>query len=101
MAARFTVYPGRAQAEAITASLEGRIEIGQSIADAARADAPVLTGDFRDGISLDIQGDRVFVSDNDEDAIFKEYGTVDTPPAASLTNAARAHGKYSGWEPRR
>lgn len=101
MTARFTVYSGRAQAEAITASLEGRIDIGQSIADTARVSAPVLDGDFRDGITLDIQGERVFVADVDPDAIFKEYGTVDTPPAASMTTAARSHGKYSGWEPRR
>lgn len=100
MTARFTVYPGQAQAEAISASFEGRVEIGQSVADGARSDAPVLTGEFRDGIALDIQGERVFVVDNDETAIFKEYGTVDTPPAASLTNSARSHGEYSGWEPR-
>ncbi|ORJ92577.1 hypothetical protein A6F55_23720 [Prescottella equi] len=100
MPTRFVVYPGAAKAEAIEASFDDRLDIGMQIADGARADAPVLTGDYRDGITVEADGDRVFVIDDDEDSIYKEYGTVDTPPHAVLTNNAARFGEYSGWEPR-
>ncbi|MDF3308714.1 HK97 gp10 family phage protein [Rhodococcus sp. T2V] len=100
MAARLRVYPGPLRGEAFEASFDGRLDIGQTIADEAQADAPVLTGDYRDGISVEAVGSRVFVVDDDEDAVFKEYGTVDTPPHAALTNAASRYGDYQGWRPR-
>ncbi|QSE94196.1 HK97 gp10 family phage protein [Rhodococcus pseudokoreensis] len=100
MVARLTIYDGRARAETFEISFEDRLEIGWTIADESRADAPVLTGDYRDGITVETDGQRVFVADTDEDAVFKEYGTVDTPPHAVLTNKARRYGDYRGWEPK-
>lgn len=100
MVARVTVYPDRARAQARAISLDARIDIANQAAQDARASAPVLTGDYRDGISVEVSGDRVLLVDNDPDAVFKEYGTADTPPHAALTNSARQHGKYSGWRPR-
>ncbi|MFC9786434.1 HK97 gp10 family phage protein [Rhodococcus sp. NPDC127528] len=100
MPTRVTVYPGRARSEARAISTDQRIDIANEAALEARATAPVLTGEYRDGISVEVDGDRVFLVDNDEDAVFKEYGTVDTPPHAVLTTAASEHGRYSGWRPR-
>ncbi|NHP18107.1 HK97 gp10 family phage protein [Rhodococcus sp. IC4_135] len=100
MSARITPYPGQLRGEAFAESFDDRLDIAMSIAQEARADAPVLTGDYRDGITVDTDGERVFVLDEDEDAIFKEYGTIDTPPHAVVTNAASRHGEYSGWRPR-
>lgn len=100
MASRLTVYGDRARGEARALSLDGRIDIANQAANDARSAAPVYTGAYRDGISVEVQGDRVFLVDNDPDAIFKEYGTVDTPAHASMTDAARQHGRYSGWQPR-
>lgn len=97
---RVTVYPERVRAQAQTVSLDRRIDIANEAAAQARADAPVLTGEYRDGISVEVVGERVFLVDNDEESIFKEYGTLDTPPHAVLTNAASQHGRYSGWRPR-
>lgn len=82
------------------ASFDQRRDIGQSIVDEAQADAPVLTGDYRNSMALEVEGLRVFAVDNDEEAVYKEYGTVDTPPHAALTNAAVRYGEYSGWEPK-
>ncbi|CCW14605.1 hypothetical protein [Rhodococcus aetherivorans] len=100
MAARITIYHERARREARELSLDGRIDIAQQAANDARSSAPVYTGAYRDGIGVSVEGDRVFVVDEDPDAIFKEYGTVDTPAHAALTDAVRPHGKYTGWQPR-
>ncbi|MGW0043475.1 HK97 gp10 family phage protein [Rhodococcus sp. NPDC003348] len=100
MSARVTVYHDRARAEARAISFDDRVDIANEAAQAARATAPVLTGEYRDGIAVEVDGDRVLLVDNDEDAVFKEYGTVDTPPHAVMTNAASQHGRYSGWRPR-
>lgn len=97
---RVTVFDDQARREARRISLDDRVEIARQAASDARASAPVYTGEYRDGIDVSVQGDRVFIVDDDEEAIFKEYGTSDTPAHAALTDAARQHGRYSGWKPR-
>lgn len=99
MAARLTLLPTLA-AEVRAESVQGREEIAAEIAALARSDAPVLTGAYRGGITVRTYGERVLVVDDDDEAVYKEYGTIDTPAHASLTDAARAYGRYSGWEPR-
>ena len=95
--ARLTVRPGQTMAEAIEASVDARIEIANQIADEFRSAAPVESGAYESGVGVETKGDRVLVVNDDPDGIYKEYGTVDTPPIAALTNAARSHGKYRGW----
>jgi hypothetical protein len=97
---RVTVYGAKAIAEARHVTLAERIRIGNDIVQEARADAPVVTGDYRDGITLEVDGDHVTVVDNDPDAGWKEYGTSTHAAHATLTDAARAHGKYSGVQPK-
>lgn len=100
MAARVTVFTEQAHREAYRLSTPKRRQVAEEIASEARADAPVRTGEYRDGIGTRSEGDRVFVQDDDPEAIYKEYGTSDTPAHAALTDAARRHGRYSGWQPR-
>lgn len=100
MGARVTVYAAQARAEARKLSTEDRVQIAEEIAAEARAAAPVLTGQYRDGIHADVAGADVRVVDDDPTAGFKEYGTSHTPAHATLTDAARKHGKYSGMKPR-
>jgi hypothetical protein len=97
---RVTVYEAEALREARKISTEKRIEIAEQVAREAISAAPVLTGEFRDNIGVRASGDDGRVVDEDETAVFKEYGTVDTPAHATLTDAARHHGKYSGMTPR-
>lgn len=97
---RITVNSAESIAEARTISTDQRIQIAHQIADEARAAAPVLTGRFRDGISVTVDGDQVEVVDEDPDAGFKEYGTSDTPAHATLTSTASEFGRYSGIQPR-
>lgn len=98
---RIVVYEAQAQAEAYILSTEGRARIAEQVAANARASAPVLTGEFRDGIHPEVNGNDVRVVDDDEAAIHKEYGTHSTPAHATLTDAARQFGKYTGMTPRR
>jgi hypothetical protein len=95
-----TVFPDEAVREARRLSTEDRVQIAEQIADDARATAPVLTGAFQSGIDVEVNGDQVQVVNNDPTAGFKEYGTGDTPAHATMTNAARRYGKYSGIKPR-
>lgn len=97
---RVTVYGAQAIAEARRLSTPRRAEIAHAIADTARSNAPVLHGDYRAGIGAEVSGDDVRVVDTDEDAVYKEFGTSDTPAHATLTDAARQYGKYSGWQPK-
>ncbi len=99
MASRLILFPGLDD-EVRAETVQGREEIAAEIAALARSDAPVLTGAYRDGIVVRTYGERVLVVDEDDEAVFKEYGTVDTPAHAALTDAARAFGRYSGWQPR-
>lgn len=99
MAARVTIYNEQAIREAYRLSTPKRTEIANEIAGDARADAPVRTGEYRAGIEVEVDGDQVMVVDNDDEAFYKEYGTEDTPAHAALTDAARKHGKYTGFQP--
>lgn len=101
MTIRVTVYEAEALREAKRISTDDRVKIAEQVAQQAIGSAPVLTGEYRGGIAVEVHGDDVRVVDNDPTAGFKEYGTVDTPAHATLTDAARQHGKYSGMKPRR
>ncbi len=94
------VFRDQARRQAYATTLESRAGIGHEAAGEARSDAPVLTGAFRDGIGVEVDGLHVAIVDSDPDAIYKEYGTSDTPAHATLTNAASRFGRYSGWRPR-
>jgi hypothetical protein len=100
MGVRVTVYAARAIAEARKLSTDDRTEIAHEIAADARAAAPVLTGAYRDGIHPEVNGTDVRVVDDDPTAGFKEYGTSTHAAHATLTDAARRHGRYSGMKPR-
>lgn len=100
MMARLTIFHSKLPKEVRRQSLRDREKIARNIAADARAAAPVLTGEYRDGISVDTQGTLVKVVDNDDTALHKEYGTSDTPAHAALTNAASSYGRYSGTRPR-
>lgn len=100
MGVRVTVFAAQAIAEARKLSTEDRAQIAEEIATEARAAAPVLTGHYRDGIHTETAGDDVRVVDDDPTAGYKEYGTSHTPAHATLTDAARKHGRYSGMKPR-
>ncbi|OZF00873.1 hypothetical protein CH300_20160 [Rhodococcus sp. 15-1154-1] len=93
-----TVFDAQLERDVVEASFDDRVDISNLIAGEARADAHVLTGEFRDGIAVEVQGLRTLVVDNDEEAIWKEYGTVDTSPQATLTTAASRYGSYTGWK---
>ena len=98
---RVTVYAAQAAREAAAASLEGRRRIAEQAAADARATAPVRTGAYLAGIGVEVSGDEVRIVNNDPDAIHKEYGTSDTPAHATMTNAARRYGRYTGMQPGR
>ena len=100
MGVRVTVFASEAIRQAFEASTPQRRQIASEIASEARANAPVRTGEYRDGIGVRDEGDRVFVEDTDPEAIWKEYGTSTTPAHAVLTDAARKHGRYTGWQPK-
>ena len=97
---RITVYASQAIAEALALSTPGRTQIAEQITSEARAAAPVLTGRFRDGIHTEVSSNDVRVVDDDPDAIWIEYGTSTHAAHATLTDAARKHGKYTGMQPR-
>jgi HK97 gp10 family phage protein len=98
--ARVTVFPAQAIAEARAACGDGLFEIAGQIADDARSSAPVETGEFQSSISAQRSGNRASVIADDDRAIYIEYGTSDTPAHATMTNAARKFGKYTGMTPR-
>ncbi|MFC3850075.1 hypothetical protein ACFORJ_07840 [Corynebacterium hansenii] len=100
MRAILTLYREQLRRETKRETLEGRREIANQIVNDARGAAPVLTGAYRGGMSVEVSGGTVTVVDTDDDAIHKEYGTSDTPAHAALTNAAMAYGRYSGMRPR-
>lgn len=103
MAARLIIYKGRVRRYAAReGSHEDRVEIAEKIAADARPLAPVVSGDYRGGIEVEqSSGFRVSVVDEDENAIYKEYGTSDTPAHAALTAAAMKYGRYRGMRPRK
>ncbi|WHT21019.1 HK97 gp10 family phage protein [Crossiella sp. CA-258035] len=101
MAARITIFNAQAIREAVQATVDERTQVANEIAAEARAAAPVLTGEYRNGIGVEVSGTTVQVVDNDPTSGFKEYGTSDTPAHAVLTDAARRRGRYSGIQPGR
>ncbi len=100
MSIRVTLYRSELLAAARKLSTDGRVEIAHEAAGDAVADAAVLTGQYRDGIHVETEGDRVSIVDSDPDSPFKEYGTSDTPAHMALTEAASKYGKYTGWTAR-
>lgn len=79
------------------ASERDRYKVAQQIAREAAAAAPRVTGAYAGGMQARRYGSgTVAVIDTDPDSVYKEYGTVDTPAHATLTNAARRHGVYRG-----
>lgn len=98
--ARLTLYHDRLPGMVRRESFDGRVDIANKIVGDARSSAPILTGDYYRGMTVETDGLSVRAVDNDPDALHKEYGTSRTPAHASLTNAAMAYGKYSGMRPR-
>lgn len=97
---RTRMFPGRAREQAYVSSTPDRQRIAEEAADAARTEAPVLTGAYRDGIGVEVNGATVTIVDDDPLAFYKEFGTADTPAHATLITAASRHGDYSGMSPR-
>lgn len=99
--ARLSIFQPVVEKSARVLSTPKRRAIAGEIAEEARANAPVLTGEYRDGIHVEASGASVEVVDDDPDSQYKEYGTSDTPAHAAMTDPARKRGRYSGWQPRR
>lgn len=97
--ARVVVFTAQALREAYRLSTRERVEVAHEIAGDAIDTAPVRTGEYRGGIGVETAGERVYVVDDDPESVYKEYGTVDTPAHATLTNAASKRGRYSGFRP--
>lgn len=98
LGARVVWYPN-APEEIRSASTQQRVEVADRIVEEAQLRAPVRTGAFRDGLHVEINGDEVDVVDDDPAAFFIEYGTIDTPPAGVITEAAENEGEYHGKRP--
>lgn len=101
MAARLTIFRAAAIGEAVRISTERRVEIAHEIVSEHQATAPVDSGAYRNEAHVAAEGTEVRVVNEDETSFYKELGTVDTPAHATMINAARRHGKYSGMNPRR
>lgn len=97
---RITVYDAVVRREARRLSTPERVEVAENIVSDARAVAPVRTGEYQTGMQVEVDGDNVSAVDNDPESGWKEYGTADTPAHATLTNAARRYGKYTGVQPK-
>lgn len=101
MGVRIQVFAAQSIAEALQASTPKRIEIADAAAGIAIATAPRLTGEYAGGVGVEVSGAQVDLVNDDPEAIYKEYGTSDTPAHATMTNAARQFGRYEGMTPRR
>ncbi|MFI6368707.1 HK97 gp10 family phage protein [Nocardia sp. NPDC050630] len=93
--ARLEIFEAQTYREAAQGSTPGRKELAEKAAAKARQLAPVVSGAYRDGVGVEVDGDQVFLVDDDPLAFIKEFGTVDTPAHAILTDAARTLGKYN------
>lgn len=100
MGARVTIYNMQAIREAYRASTPGRVEVAHQAAAVAGTTAPVDTGEFQQGVGVEVDGDHVQIVNTDPEAGYKEYGTVDTPAHSTMTDAARQFGRYTGVTPR-
>lgn len=102
MAVRVRIDRAGARRDAHRTSFDDRRRIARRAVDEARSEAPVLTGDYRDGMDVRTSGDDVLLVDTDPDAVHKEYGTSSTPAHMTMINAASRYGAYSGrWRRRR
>lgn len=99
--ARITVFGAQAVQEALRLSTPARVLIAEAIVSEASATAPVLTGSYSTEFEVEVQGDSVRAVNNDEAADHITFGTSDTPPHPGFIDAARKHGRYSGWQTRR
>lgn len=99
--ARVTLFSAQLLDEVRKGSVEALSEIAEEIVSVGRGTAPRDTGEYAGGMGVEVRGDTVFAVDTDPEAGWKEYGTVDTPAHASLTDAARQFGKYTGIQPGR
>ncbi|WP_159840213.1 HK97 gp10 family phage protein [Nocardia sp. CY41] len=93
--ARLEIFEAQTYREARRGSTPDRITMAHQAAAKARQIAPVVSGAYRDGVDVEVDGDKVFLVDNDPDAFYKEFGTVDTPAHAILTDAARTLARYN------
>lgn len=94
------VYRGLVEQQARRISTPARVGIAKAIVGDHRATAPVDSGEYRDGATVAQRGDEVAVFNRDPESVWKELGTEDTPAHATMINAARKYGRYSGWGPR-
>ncbi|MGW5387204.1 HK97 gp10 family phage protein [Nocardia sp. NPDC003963] len=93
--ARLEIFEGQTYRGARSGSTPERIRMAHEAAAKARQIAPVVSGAYRDGVDVEVDGDKVFLVDNDPLAFIKEFGTVDTPAHAILTDAARTLARYN------
>src|SRR5688572_8090780 len=100
MAARVTVYPDQAIAEAIRQSTPERVQIANQMVAIAQPQAAVETGLYKSSYGVEQNGDEVLAFNDDPAAQYIVFGTSDTPPHDELINAGRQFGKYSGWQPK-
>lgn len=94
------VFHGLVTQQARRLSASARVEIANAIVADHRGTAPVDSGEYRDGATVVQRGDEVAVFNRDPESVYKELGTSDTPAHATMINAARKYGRYSGWSPR-
>lgn len=81
-------------AEVELAAHAGINDLLEWIAEEARHNAPVLTGEFRDSIHVAWDGDTGEVISDSDHSAFVEFGTSDTPAHPTITpalNAGMAH----------
>lgn len=101
MAARIEIYDEVLIREAYRTTVGARTDIAEDIVHEGIDTAAVLTGEYRGGMNVSVNGTYVTAGDDDPESFWKEYGTVDTAAHAALTDAARKHGRYSGIQPGR
>lgn len=83
--------------QVLLATVSDRYDIALAGAAEASASAPRLTGAYSGGMGARRYGSgAVVMVDTDPDSAYKEFGTIDTPAHAELTNAARRRGRYTG-----
>ncbi|MEU1432131.1 HK97 gp10 family phage protein [Nocardia sp. NPDC005746] len=92
---RLTIFAAQVRSEAKKASLPDREAMAYEVALKAIDLAPVVSGAYQGGIDVVVDGDDVFVVDNDPIAFMKEFGTVDTPAHLILSEAAQELAKYN------
>ncbi|MEV0247966.1 HK97 gp10 family phage protein [Nocardia sp. NPDC050712] len=93
--ARLEIFAAQTYRGARQGSTAERKVMAERAAAKARQIAPVHSGAYRDGVAVEVDGDKVFLVDNDPLAFIKEFGTVDTPAHAILTDAARTLAQYN------